>query len=57
MKNEIKRLKQEVISLMSRVQSNGNNPSSNTIQPEKSSEMTTIMHQYVEEEIDKQTKL
>jgi hypothetical protein len=42
---------------MSRVQSNGNNPRSNTVQPEKPSEMTTIMHQYVEEEIDKQTKL
>jgi hypothetical protein len=50
MKNEIKRLKQEVISLMSRVQGEG-------VQEEKGSEMTAIMHQYVEEEIDKQTRL
>lgn len=54
MKNEIKRLKQEVINLMSHAQPAINDVSN---QPEKPSQMTAIMHQYVEEEIDKQTKL
>ena len=55
MKNEIKRLKQEVITLMGRLQSEegtkNSNPTSSTPQ------MTSIMHQYVAEEIDKQTRL
>lgn len=55
MKNEIKRLKQEVITLMSRLQSGEGNCKS--LASESAPQMTTIMHEYVSEEIDKQTSL
>jgi predicted nucleic acid-binding Zn-ribbon protein len=54
MKNEIKRLKQEVITLMSRLQCEEGIQSQS---PSSTPQMTSIMHQYVSEEIDKQTKL
>ena len=55
MKNEIKRLKQEVIVLMGRMQSGEGKQNVNS--SERAPQMTSIMHQYVAEEIDKQTRL